>query len=148
MARSGMILTPAHRWWVYGTFAVVYLSGVSWIVFHLFCRVQTDFAVEPSAGERVSLVLHGIAAMPFLLVLGSLIPTHLAAGWAAGRNLRTGVSMAVINLVLLATAAGLYYLGSDSLRTVASLVHQMLGAAIGLLLVVHVRWRPKSVDKS
>jgi cytochrome b561 len=56
------------------------------------------------------------------------------------------------NAVLLATAWGLYYAGSDLLRTVVADIHITVGAAVPVLAAVHVvlgrrsrtRLRPKS----
>lgn len=140
MARSGMILTPWHRRWVYGSFAAIYLSGVAWILGHRFLQTENPFGSQPSRVEAWSLPLHGLSAMVFLLVLGSLVPTHLSAGWQAGKNLRSGLFMIVLQGVLIGSAGALYYLGDDGLRNAVSGVHQALGAASVLFLFLHVRW--------
>jgi cyanate permease len=86
------------------------------------------------------LMLHGGGAMATLMLLGALVPLHVRRAWRSGRNRRTGPMMVAVNAVLIATAFGLYYDGSDTLRPWISDLHTVVGIALPLALLVHV-WR-------
>jgi len=85
-------------------------------------------------------MLHGGAAMLALLLLGALGPLHVRAAWRRGRNRATGVAMLVVNGALIATAFGLYYLGSKAVRDWTSTLHIGLGLGLPILLLAHVLW--------
>jgi hypothetical protein len=59
-------------------------------------------------------------------------------GWRSKRNRLSGTVMATLNVVLIVTAFGLYYLGSDAVRPWTSDVHIAFGLALPVLLLVHV----------
>ena len=91
-----------------------------------------------SALAPVLLMAHGGAAMLALLLLGALVPLHLAPAWRRDKNRALGVAMATLTALLIATAFGLYYIGSDTLRGWASDLHIALGLAFPTLLAAHV----------
>src|SRR5262245_66570287 len=84
------------------------------------------------------LMVHGGTAMAALMLLGALIPLHTRLGWRMKRNRITGSLMASCNAVLILTAFGLYYLGSDTPRWWASSVHIGAGFFLPILFCVHV----------
>src|SRR5262249_20618102 len=84
------------------------------------------------------LMLHGMTAMIALIVIGAMMPLHIQRAWRAGKNRASGVVMIGVNAVLVATAWGLYYAGSDLLRTFVADVHIIVGLALPALVVAHV----------
>jgi hypothetical protein len=62
------------------------------------------------------LMAHGGAAMLTLMLLGALFPLHIFRAWRAKKNRLTGIIMIACNAMLIATAFGLYYLASETLR--------------------------------
>jgi hypothetical protein len=48
--------------------------------------------------------------------------------------------MATINAILIGTAFGLYYLGSETLRPWMSWIHIAAGLSLALLFPLHVYW--------
>ena len=76
--------------------------------------------------------------MVTLLLLGALIPIHVLRSWRSGKNLVMGSVMIALNTVLIVTAFGLYYLGSETVRPWMSWVHLAFGAALPGLLAVHI----------
>ena len=84
------------------------------------------------------LMVHGGAAMAALIFLGALFPLHVRLGWRSRRNRLTGPAMLTFNAVLVLTAFGLYYLGSETLRPWASDVHIVIGFALPALFIAHV----------
>src|SRR5260370_38410474 len=59
------------------------------------------------------LMLHGMTAMIALVVLGAVVALHVRYSWRAGKNRISGAVMVGTNAVLIVTAWGLSYAGSD-----------------------------------
>ena len=131
-----MRLDPRYRRTLYAALAALTVTGAVWLV--------ADWHKDPAGPEfwqQVAadmLMLHGGAAMVTLLLLGALVPLHIRRAWRSGRNRLTGPTMVAINAVLIATAFGLYYAGSDVLRPWISDLHTVVGFALPSLLVLHV----------
>jgi hypothetical protein len=134
--RFALRLDPRFRFALYGAFALLVLTGAVWLV-----ADQFKDSPEGELWQRVSasmLMVHGGTAMVTLLLLGALFPLHIRLGWRSGRNRITGPAMVAFNAVLIVTAFGLYYLGSDTVRPWVSDVHTGIGFALPALVVVHV----------
>ncbi len=129
-----MRLKPAFRFALYAAFAVLFVSGATWLVADRW-KETSELAQEAAADL---LMVHGGAAMVALLLLGALVPLHVQRGWRAARNRIAGVVMVTFNAVLVVTALGLYYAGSETLRPWMSDVHLWVGLAFPLLLLIHV----------
>lgn len=131
-----MRLDPRFRFAIYGTFSILFVTGVGWLV--------SDQMKDAASGESwqataaYMLMVHGGAAMAALMLLGALVPLHARLGWRMRRNRITGSLMAACNAVLILTAFGLYYLGSEMLRPWASRLHIGVGLGLPLLFLVHI----------
>jgi len=73
-----------------------------------------------------------------LLLLGALFPVHLMRAWRARKNRISGSMMATFNAVLIFTAFGLYYLGSETVRPWMSWIHIGAGFSLGVWLPIHI----------
>jgi hypothetical protein len=130
-------LDPPFRFAIYSAFAVLFVTGAAWLV--------ADQLKETSRGEiwqqaaATLLMIHGGTAMLTLMLLGALFPLHIGRAWRARKNRATGIIMLAFNAVLIATAFGLYYVGSETLRPWASDLHIGFGLAMPLLLLVHIK---------
>jgi cation transport ATPase len=139
-------LNDPFRFAIYFAFAVLFASGAGWLI--------ADQLKETSSGEiwqqasAYFLILHGGAAMLILMLLGALFPLHIDRAWRAKKNRVTGIVMVTCNAVLIATAFGLYYLGSEAIRPWASDLHIAFGVSLPLLLVVHVKIGRKRSGRS
>jgi hypothetical protein len=129
-------LKPAFRYTLYAALAVLTITGGGWLI--------ADWYKDPAGPEfwqllaADMLMVHGGAAMATLLLLGALFPLHVRRAWRTGRNRLTGPVMVGINAVLIVTAFGLYYAGSDTLRPWISDLHIAIGVALPALLVLHI----------
>jgi len=122
-------LSVRFRVTLYSIVAVLFVTGVAWIAL--------DRAVWPETSTYL-LRLHGGAAMVMLVLLGALLPLHMRIAWRRRRNRASGLVMVVANAVLVVTAFGLYYTGSETLRHWTSELHIVIGLALPLLVAGHV----------
>jgi hypothetical protein len=129
-------LKSPFRYAIYAIVAVLTLTGAAWFVADWKKDLSTDEIWQQLAANM--LMIHGGAAMLALLLLGALVPVHILRAWRAGKNRLSGSLMATFNAVLIATAFGLYYLGSETLRPWISWTHIAAGVALALWLPMHV----------
>jgi len=140
MATNPLRLEPRLRGTLYAVASALLVTGMAWL---LVDRLKPIYLME--TWQRTAaylLMLHGGAAMLMLLLLGALIPVHVAVAWRRGKNRITGSMMLVSNAVLIATAFALYYSGSETWRHQASVFHIGFGLGLPVLWAVHV-WRGK-----
>jgi len=128
-------LDPGVRFWNYAAFTALFVTGAIWLVADQLKDAEGELWQAVAAN---TLMLHGTAAMIALVLLGALIPLHVQRSWRIGKNRISGAIMVGINAVLVATAAALYYAGSDTLRSVAADVHIAIGLAFPVLIVTHI----------
>jgi len=129
-------LEPRFRAGLYAAFALLTVTGTVWLL-----ADWRKNPLEPDLWQDIApmmLMLHGGAAMAALMLLGALAPLHVRRAWRSGRNRLTGPIMVAVNAVLIVTAFGLYYAGSDSLRPWISDAHIVVGIALPAALLVHV----------
>ena len=131
-----MRLDPGLRFWNYAAFATLLVTGAIWLVADQLKAAENGEMWQAIAADM--LMLHGITAMIALILLGAMIPLHIQRSWRAGKNRITGSVMVATNAVLVVTASGLYYAGSDLLRTFAANVHIAAGLAVPALIVTHI----------
>lgn len=145
-------LYPYFRSVVYALFSILFITGAAWIA-------ADQMKDAPLAGETWQMVasnllmIHGGAAMLTLICIGSLIPLHMERGWRSRRNRLAGAVMVGCNTVLIATAFGLYYAGSEIWRPWMSNLHIALGIVLPALFIMHVlagrrsSSRPRNVSR-
>ncbi len=130
-----MRLEPGLRFWTYAVGTTLAATGVIWLVADMLKNADDELWQMIAADM---LMLHGMTAMIALVLIGVMIPLHIQRSWRAGRNRVSGAVMIGANAVLVATAWGLYYAGSDLLRTFATDIHLAVGLALPALAIVHV----------
>lgn len=141
MPREGLRLSVHHRAFVYGSSALLFLTGAAWLVAHTWMRVEGDFGDMPHPLERWSLQAHGAVAMLFLMALGSLVRGHIRAGWRAKRSRLSGATMVAASAALVVSGWCLYYVGNEEARALISQLHWLLGLAGPIIIVAHVLGR-------
>jgi hypothetical protein len=133
---SALRLDRRFRWCLYAAVAILFATGAVWLI--------ADRLKEGPNGEFWQaatanlLMVHGGAAMIVLLLLGGLFSNHIARAWRGRLNRVSGSVMVLCNTVLIVTAFGLYYLGSDTVRPLISDVHTVTGLALPFLLALHI----------
>ena len=131
-----MRLKPSFRYAIYAAFAVLFLTGAGWFVADWQKDVSSDEIWQQVAANM--LMVHGGAAMLALMMIGALIPLHLLRSWRAKKNRVTGSVMATFSAVLIVTAFGLYYLGSEAVRPWISWIHIGAGLLLALMFPLHI----------
>jgi hypothetical protein len=129
-------LEPRYRAALYAVFAVLTISGAVWLV-----ADWRKNPLDPDLWQDIApmmLTVHGGTAMVTLMLLGALVPLHIRRAWRSGRNRLTGPIMIAVNATLVATAFGLYYAGSETLRPWVSDLHIVVGFALPAALLLHV----------
>jgi hypothetical protein len=118
---------------------LLYLTGAGWGWLHYFGKSPDEFSGN-SPVEPWLLKVHGAAAMIFLVLLGTLLPSHVRFSWHARRNRGNGVGLIAFLGFLIAGGYGLYYFGDERLRSWTSLSHLWIGLVLPAVLVFHI-WR-------
>lgn len=129
-------LDPYFRRALYGLLAALFGTGAAWL--------WADAMKDSPSGEMWQslaanlLMLHGGGAMLILMMFGALFPLHIRYGWRAKKNLVSGCIIAILNSLLVVTAFGLYYSGSESLRPWMSDLHIGVGLSLPVVIFAHV----------
>jgi cytochrome c biogenesis protein CcdA len=104
---SALQLDRRLRWSVYGAFALLFATGVVWLVADQL-KGSLDGELWQATAANM-LMVHGGAAMLTLLLLGALFPIHMARAWRGGLNQISGSIMVVCNALLILSAFGLLF---------------------------------------
>jgi hypothetical protein len=129
-------LSFSFRYAIYAVFTVLALTGAGWLVADWRKDLSGDEIWQQSIAYL--LMIHGGTAMVALLLLGALVPVHLMRAWRSRKNRISGSVMVTFNAILILTAFGLYYLGSETLRPWMSWTHLAAGFALALLFPFHI----------
>jgi hypothetical protein len=133
-----MRLKSAFRFALYGIFGILFASGAFWL---LADQMKNGAEADSEMWQQTAaylLSLHGGAAMVTLMLLGALFPMHVQRAWRAKTNRATGIASLAIYGLLIATAFGLYYLGSEVVRPWISYVHIAFGLAVPAVVAAHI----------
>ncbi len=131
-----MRLNPPFRYGLFAALAALFLSGAFWLVADQLKDTPDGETWQAVAANL--LMIHGGTAMVALLLLGALFPLHIRLSWRAAHNRVTGTIMVVTGAILIVTAFGLYYSGSETLRPAASWIHTVVGLALPIFVLVHI----------
>jgi cation transport ATPase len=133
-----MRLKTAFRFALYGIFSLLFASGAVWIYAD---QMKTNAEADTERWQQAAaflLTVHGGAAMVTLLLLGALGPLHVQRAWRAKKNRATGIASIAMYGLLIATAFGLYYVGSEALRPWISTIHIAFGLAVPAVIAAHI----------
>lgn len=127
----GIKLPSLQKNLTYITVIGVAISGLWWSYLHDLV-MSTNFDLMHNL-----LVIHGVFAAFTLMVLGALIPQHMRLAWKTKRNLKTGLSITIVLIIISVSGLGLYYAGEDYRDTIKWL-HLFAGIASVLFLPIHI----------
>jgi cation transport ATPase len=136
MRRNSAKLSRRHKAWLYTVTLVVYVTGAAWGWLHYVATRPDELAHSPC--EPWLMRLHGAGAMALLVILGTLLPGHVRFAWHARRNRPNGIALIVFLAFLALSGYGLYYFGSERLRSWTSWSHLVVGLALPGMLILHI----------
>ena len=137
MSAWGMHLSHSARRQVQAAAWLLILSGVLWIALGWMLNGD-DYSDPLRAWRHRVLVLHGVAAYLLLWIAGRLYALHQQGNWRAQRNRSSGLILSAALLLLAGSGLTLYYPPQEDWRNAFSLLHQILGISLMLLLPLHV----------
>jgi uncharacterized membrane protein len=137
MAAVDVRLSSRHAFLLHAVVCVLFLSGALAAGYDLLALTGRD-DLMPIWVKAWALMVHGGAAMLFLILFGSVLPVHVKRAWQAGRNRLSGSILIVAISVLIITGYGLYYIGHELSREVMQWIHLVLGCCDPLLFVTHL----------
>jgi hypothetical protein len=127
------------------TLSALWLSGVGWLLVHYLLARPGEFGVVRHPLETPLLTIHGVLALLGLFLLGWFAGRH--AGAAAGLRRRASGWWLTLWLATLVIAGGAqFFLASDAWQARATLLHEILGAALILPVLAH-GWRFSAVAR-
>ncbi len=136
--RSDIQLHPQHRRLIYATTILLFVSGLAWWWLDRFGETPGEFGAVKNPLQHPVLVLHGVTALGYLLLLGSLGTAHIRRGWSVRKQRAQAVFLLALQGLLVLTAAGLYYIGHEGLRSWVSDAHLTAGLLLGAALPLHI----------
>ncbi len=101
-------------------------------------QLANNPALLPPEWSASNRMLHGIAAYGLLVVAGMVAAVHVLPRWRQQRQLKSGLALALVLVLLALTGLALYYAASERLRELSDWVHLLAGLALPLVLAVHV----------
>ena len=139
--RSGARLPLAGplRLAVYTAAALLWLSGVLWLVLHYAFAQAGPFGPLPNPWEAGVMRVHGVLAVGGVFLLGWITAAHVKERWPSERNRLSGLTLAAIAAVLVLSGYALYYT-TGSPHEGAALVHEGLGVCALVAALAHW-WR-------
>jgi hypothetical protein len=135
-------MPPTLRLTVFTVGALLWVSGVLWLIVHVFLVQQGPWGALPNGWEPALLRLHGLLAVGGVFLLGWLAAAHLSWRWRSGARRYSGLLLAGSAVLLVVSGYALYYT-TGALHGAASWVHECLGAAAVLAALPHW-WRGRS----
>jgi hypothetical protein len=119
--------------------ALLWISGVVWLVLHNYGQVQGEFGPEANPAEPWMLRMHGAAMIAALLGAGSLLVVHVWRGWTYRSQRVLGSVLTTTCSLLILTGYLLYYVGDETMRPWLSKIHWIVGLLILPIFLLHYR---------
>jgi len=132
---------------LYSSLSLLWLSGLAWLILHLFFARDTGLGLAPHPWQPGILLVHGVLALVATFLFGWIAGSHVGFNWRRGLQRVSGVTLIVLLALLALTGLGNYYLTWDAARAANSLVHE--GAGLLAIVPALVHWAvAKRADSS
>ncbi len=94
--------------------ALLWLSGMAWLVLHLGFEPRNFFGPLPHPAEAPLMRVHGVIAVAGVFLLGWLGAGHVMQRWRRARNRPSGWTLLGCAALLVLTGYALYYNGRSA----------------------------------
>ncbi|MDX2222441.1 MAG: hypothetical protein SFV21_06820 [Rhodospirillaceae bacterium] len=132
-------LPTRRRLLVHAVSAATFITGVVWLIFHYFVRVEDDMGFDgPHPQQRLWLIAHAAVSFAAIWVFGILWPNHVKKSWRAHVRRFSGGVLFGVAMWLTLTGFALYYTGDPALDQAVALMHWIVGVAALAAYLVHL----------
>jgi hypothetical protein len=121
---------------VFAAAALLWLSGVLWLVLHYAFPQAGPFGPLPNPWEAAVMRVHGVLAVSGVFLLGWITAAHVTERWRSARKRLSGLTLAAGAALLIVSGYALYY-STGSPHETAALVHEGLGILALLAAIGH-----------
>ena len=128
-------------WLIMGSGTLLWITGAAWVLLHYFGEIQGEFGPETNPAQPWLLSIHGLALIPAILALGSLLVVHIPKGWGDKSQRLVGIILTAFFSLLVISGYVLYYVGDDDIRNLTSLIHWVAGVIIPGVFIWHYTHR-------
>lgn len=135
-------VSPKLRAFILGVSALLWLSGIVWLVLHYGFAQHTAFGPLPNPWEPGVMRVHGLLAVGGVFLLGWITAGHVSERWRNRARRSSGLLLATSAAVLISSGYALYYT-TGSPHEVAALAHEALGVAVLIVALAHW-WRRRT----
>jgi len=125
--------------------AALWLSGGYWLLLHYILARPGEFGVIRHPLEAPTLLVHGVIAMAALFLLGWFAGRHANAA-SSGRRVGSGWLLTLLTAALVIAGCAQLFLTSAAWQEALAVVHEVIGAALPLPLLVH-GWRASAASR-
>jgi succinate dehydrogenase hydrophobic anchor subunit len=129
-------MSPGLRAGVFSVSALLWASGIAWLVLHLAFEPRNEFGALPHPWEATLMRVHGLLAVAGVFLLGWLGAGHVLERWRRSRNRTSGWVLLGCAVLLVLSGYALYYCVGP-LHTGSAWVHEWLGAATIIVALMH-----------
>jgi len=125
-AARGVPLPRVLRATLYATAALLWSTGVVWLVLHYVFPQSSTFGALPNPWEAPLMRAHGLIAVCAVFLIGWMMAVHVTVRWASEHNRRSGLVLGSVALLLILSGYALYYT-TGSPHDAAALAHEAIG---------------------
>lgn len=129
--RTSIRLAKIHKYTLYLIWTTLSVTGL------YFAYSQDWKMYDPNIATMYSLKIHGICSSIMLVLLGTLIPVHIQISLDVKRNVKSGLSILSMMLLLSFSGIALYY-SAESWIGFMKLLHIWVGVLVVFLLPFHI----------
>lgn len=121
--------------------AVLWMSGIIWMVLHYAFPTHTEFGDTTNSWEPFTIRVHGMLALLMVFMLGWIGGTHVSVRWRQIKTHVHGLILLVVSAILLLSGYALYYVVDDTPRHLIGVTHEIIGVLVIVVALIH--WRKR-----
>jgi len=121
--------------------ATLWITGCTWLLLEQLIAKRGPFGVIPHPLEPPLLLIHGVAALFSLYLLGWISAHHVLRWWTRRLRRVSGGILATLLAVLALSGFALFFLSDDRWLHAMALVHEILGVALTVFAIQHFFFR-------
>jgi hypothetical protein len=128
------------RWFLptlIGTLLLILVSGLLLAPTTLLMRAELALAWRLPPNIRMTMAaLHAVGGFAAMLLIGAVWSVHMRSGWRRQKHRASGLTLALMLLILCTSAVAIYYLVDEMLAALTAFLH----LAVGMALVFQLGW--------